>query len=223
MNGFIRHPLADRHRERMRRQGYSGSIVLDAALITSVVVKRMVEVLHQVESPSCAANGNSVFRPVIFNTEDAVKFAFAGVVGIGDAWHVGRSGGEPRGAVKVCVVRPPADIIRQCGRADRRGVLACNDVEPTGGCGIMPSVRGVPLAVPHGDEAIGDVWIMPDEDGVFDNDVHGCVWLRGESGRNLQLRSRHRPRYRCIRRRSASLSSRSPVLRRRLCLRAYER
>ncbi len=223
MNEPIRHPLVERHRERMRRQGDSDAIVLDAALIPSVTVKRMVEVFHQVEGPSCAANGNSVFRPVIFNTEDAVKLAFARVVCLGDVRHVGRGGGEPRGAVEVCVVRPPADIIRQRGRVDRRGELASNDVEPTCGYGIMSGVGGVPLAVPHGDETVGDVRIMPYEDGVFDNDVHGRVVLRGESGRDLQLRSRHRLSYRFIRRRSASRPSRSPVLRRRLCLRAYER
>ena len=223
MNSSLRHPQIDRHRERMRRQGYYGAIVLDAALITSVVVKCMVEVLHQVEGPSCAANGNSVFRPVIFNTEDAVKLAFAGIVGVGDAWHVGRSGGEPRDAVEVCVVRPPADIVRQRGGVDRCGVFTRCDIEPAGSLGVVSDVRRVPFAVPHGDETVGDIRIMPYEYSLFDDDVHGSSRLGDESGRDLQLRSRHHLCCRFVRRRSASPFSCSPVLRRWLCPRAYER
>ena len=48
------------------------------------------------------------------------------------------------------------------GRYDRKRTVLAGEIDPRRGGGIMYATCGVPFAVPHGDESVGDVWIMPD-------------------------------------------------------------
>lgn len=48
------------------------------------------------------------------------------------------------------------------GRYDRKRTVVAGEIDPCRGRGVMYATCGVPFAVPHGDEPVGDVWIMPD-------------------------------------------------------------
>lgn len=56
---------------------------------------------------------------------------------------------------------------------DRKRAMIAGEIDPCCGGGIMYAPSGVPFAVPHGDESVGDVWIMPDQSDLLDDGLHG--------------------------------------------------
>lgn len=52
-------------------------------------------------------------------------------------------------------------------------IMIPDEILPSCGGWIVNMAAGVPLAIPHGDESVGDVWDAPHEGGALGYDLHG--------------------------------------------------